>query len=151
VFVCENNRYGEFTPYEDVTAGEISDRPATLGIPSITIDGNDVWKVREIAAEAVERARRGEGPQFIESMTYRFVGHSRSDPGRYRKPGELDEWRTRDPLLIGRRGLIERYGIDEPKLDALEQAVDDEVRQVSAAAVEAPFPEPYEATEFKGG
>ena len=151
IFVCENNRYGEFTPYEDVTAGEISDRPATLGIPSITIDGNDMWKVREIATEAVDRARRGEGPQFIESMTYRFVGHSRSDPGRYRKPGELDEWRTRDPLLVGRRGLMERYGVDEGRLDALEQEVDDQIRQVSAAAVEAPFPEPYAATEFKGG
>jgi TPP-dependent pyruvate/acetoin dehydrogenase alpha subunit len=151
VFVCENNRYGEFTPFEQVTAGEIAERPRTLGIPAETIDGNDMWVVREHAAEAVERARRGEGPQFIETLTYRFVGHSRSDPGRYRKPGELDEWRTRDPLLVARRGLMERYGVTEAALDELEQGVEELVRTVSAAAVEAPFPELYEATEFKGG
>ena len=88
VYVCENNLYGEFTPWEQVTAGEIRSRPEALEIPATTIDGNDVWKVRGAAREAVERARLGEGPSFIEALTYRVVGHSRSDPGRYRKPGE---------------------------------------------------------------
>src|SRR3954449_11242975 len=144
VFVCENNRYGEFTPYEDVTAGEISDRPATLGIPSITIDGNDMWKVRETATEAVERARRGEGPQFIETLTYRFVGHSRSDPGRYRKPGELDEWRERDPLKRLRDSI--------DGAESVEASMETEIERLVENALAAPFPSPDpDAREFKDG
>ncbi len=81
LFVCENNRYGEFTPFEDVTAGSILERPRTLGIESEQVDGMDVFAVRDAARRAVERAREGGGPQFLETLTYRFVGHSRSDPG----------------------------------------------------------------------
>ena len=116
VFFCENNLYGEFTPYQDVTAGQIRSRPEALGIPSLTIDGNDVWAVREAAGVAVGRARGGDGPSFIESMTYRLVGHSRSDPGDYRKPGELDAWRERDPIGLAREKLIDRYGVDPAEL-----------------------------------
>ena len=77
------------------------------------------------AAEAVRRAREGGGPQFVESLTYRYVGHSRSDPGKYRKPGELDEWKLRDPLLVARAGLAERYGTSEEALDAVDAEVEE--------------------------
>jgi TPP-dependent pyruvate/acetoin dehydrogenase alpha subunit len=151
VYVCENNRYGEFTPFEQVTGGKILDRPRTLGIQAETIDGNDVWKVREAAGAAAERARAGEGPQFIESLTYRFVGHSRSDPGAYRAPGELDEWRKRDPLIVTREGLGERYGVTAGELDKVDESVEQEMDALVEAATNAPFPEPGTATEFKGG
>jgi TPP-dependent pyruvate/acetoin dehydrogenase alpha subunit len=150
VYVCENNLYGEFTPFEDVTAGEIPDRPRTLGLPTATIDGNDVWTVSAAAAEAVGRARDGGGPQFIESLTYRYVGHSRSDPGKYRKAGELDEWKLRDPLLVARAGLAERYGTTEEALGAVDAQVEENIAQVIEAAKAAPFPDPEApVTEFK--
>jgi TPP-dependent pyruvate/acetoin dehydrogenase alpha subunit len=151
VYVCENNRYGEFTPFEQVTGGKIVDRPRTLGIQAETIDGNDVWTVRETAGAAVERARKGEGPQFIESLTYRFVGHSRSDPGAYRAPGELDEWRKRDPLTVTRDGLGDRYGVSADALDKVDEDVEREMAAVVEAASNAPFPEPERAREFKDG
>jgi acetoin:2,6-dichlorophenolindophenol oxidoreductase subunit alpha len=150
VYVCENNLYGEFTPFEDVTAGEIPDRPRTLGLPTVTIDGNDVWTVSVTASEAVGRARDGGGPQFIESLTYRYVGHSRSDPGKYRKAGELDEWKLRDPLLVARAGLAERYGTTEEALDGIDAQVEEEITATVDAAKEAPFPDPgAPVTEFR--
>jgi acetoin:2,6-dichlorophenolindophenol oxidoreductase subunit alpha len=150
VYVCENNLYGEFTPFEDVTAGEIPDRPRTLGLPTVTIDGNDVWTVSAAASEAVGRARDGGGPQFIESLTYRYVGHSRSDPGKYRKEGELDEWKLRDPLLVARAGLAERYGTTEEALDGIDAQVEEEITATVDAAKEAPFPDPgAPVTEFR--
>jgi TPP-dependent pyruvate/acetoin dehydrogenase alpha subunit len=85
-FVCENNLYGEFTPSEDVTAGHIRARAEAMNMAASTIDGNDVSAVQAAARESVARARCGDGPSFIEALTYRFVGHSRSDPGAYRKP-----------------------------------------------------------------
>jgi acetoin:2,6-dichlorophenolindophenol oxidoreductase subunit alpha len=152
VYYCENNRYGEFTPFENVTAGEIAERPATLQIESHTIDGMDVWAVRDAAEAAVARARAGEGPQFIQALTYRYVGHSRSDPGAYRKPGELDDWRKRDPLIVGRTGLVARYGVDESVIDGLDAAVAEQLAEVRERALAAPFPDPADnltATEFK--
>ena len=141
VYVCENNRYGEFTPFEQVTAGEIAARPQALGLPTITIDGNDVWVVRKTATEAVERVRNGGGPHFIESLTYRYVGHSRSDPGKYRKPGELDEWRARDPLIVARARLSERYGTSGETVDRVDQAVEEQIQATVQAATDAPFPD----------
>jgi acetoin:2,6-dichlorophenolindophenol oxidoreductase subunit alpha len=141
VYVCENNRYGEFTPFEQVTAGEIAARPQALGLPTITIDGNDVWTVRKTAAEAVGRVRAGAGPHFIESLTYRYVGHSRSDPGRYRKPGELDEWKARDPLIVARARLGERYGVTAETIDRVDEEVDAQIAATVEAATDAPFPE----------
>src|SRR5689334_12224890 len=97
VYVCENNGYGEYTPYEAVTAGPIAARAEAMQLRATLLDGMDVRAVRAGVAEVVERVRAGGGPEFVEARTYRFVGHSRSDPGRYRPEGELDRWRERDP------------------------------------------------------
>lgn len=150
IFVCENNRYGEFTPFEAVTAGEIRARPAAMGIPAETIDGNDVLVVREAAQKAVDHAAEGGGPVFIEALTYRFVGHSRSDPGKYRPPGELDSWRERDPLRIARDRLAQEHGVAEGELEAVADSVEAQMQEVSDKALAAPFPEPDSpASEFK--
>jgi TPP-dependent pyruvate/acetoin dehydrogenase alpha subunit len=142
VFVCENNRYGEFTPFEDVTAGDIAARPQALEIPTETVDGMDVWAVREAAAAAVARAREGGGPQFIQSMTYRFVGHSRSDPAKYRKAGELDEWKQRDPLKVARERLAEAFGVSADVVDGVDAAVAQQFEQIVARSLAAPYPTP---------
>ncbi len=150
VFVCENNRYMEFTPIEDVTAGEIRPRAEILGLWNRSVDGMDVWEVQRAAAEAIEHARSGAGPAFLETMTYRFVGHSRSDPGAYRKPGELDEMRKRDPLLVARARLIESGEADEKAIDAIDARVDERLAEIVARALAAPFPPPDAlASEYK--
>jgi TPP-dependent pyruvate/acetoin dehydrogenase alpha subunit len=140
VFVCENNLYMEFTPIEAVTAGAITDRPKVMGITTNTVDGNDLWAVQEAARKAVDHARAGKGPAFLETLTYRFVGHSRSDPGKYRKPGELDAWKKRDPLLLARQTLAHDYGVDEETLDVVSSNVDAELEAIVEHALAAPMP-----------
>jgi TPP-dependent pyruvate/acetoin dehydrogenase alpha subunit len=114
------------------------------------VDGNDVWAVREAAERAVEHARSGKGPAFLETMTYRFVGHSRSDPGSYRKPGELDAWKKRDPLILGRRSLVERLGMGDDEVDSIDATVADQIEEIVKFALDSPFPDPKASfTEFK--
>jgi TPP-dependent pyruvate/acetoin dehydrogenase alpha subunit len=149
VFVCENNLYGEFTPWEDVTAGQIRARPEAFEISSATIDGNDVWTVRDEATRAVEHARTGRGPAFIEALTYRFVGHSRSDPGKYRPEGELDAWKERDPLKLARVTLKDRFGVEDAAVAAVDTEVDALIESIVAKGLESAYPVPELATEFK--
>jgi TPP-dependent pyruvate/acetoin dehydrogenase alpha subunit len=149
VYVCENNLYGEFTPFEQVTAGGIRARAETLQLPACTVDGNDVFAVRAAALAAVGRARAEHSPQFIEALTYRFVGHSRSDPGRYRKPGELDAWRERDPLSLVRAALTDRLAAEPADVAAVESEVEAELEQIVQRSLSAPFPTPGPARQFK--
>jgi TPP-dependent pyruvate/acetoin dehydrogenase alpha subunit len=152
LYVCENNLYGEFTPWEQVTAGQIRARAETLEIHAQTIDGNDVWEVQRAAREAVERARAGDGPCFIEALTYRYVGHSRSDPGKYRKPGELDAWRERDPLIRARAVIEEQFEGSGTELEEVADSVEAEIEQLIERSLAAPFPDPDpSAREFKDG
>jgi TPP-dependent pyruvate/acetoin dehydrogenase alpha subunit len=152
LFVCENNVYGEYTRSETVTAGTIRARAEVMEIPSQTIDGNDLWTVREAAGQALESIRSGGGPAFIEALTYRFVGHSRSDPGKYRPDGELDSWRERDPLTVARERLAEEYGVSEETLAEVESGVEQELDEVAEASAAAPYPDPSApVSEFKGG
>jgi TPP-dependent pyruvate/acetoin dehydrogenase alpha subunit len=150
ILACENNLYAEFTPLEDATAGTIAARPAALDITTEIVDANDVWTVQEATGRAVEHARHA-GPVFLELRTYRFVGHSRSDPALYRKPGELDAWRKRDPLLIARQRLEEEHGASSAALDEVDAAVERELEQLIAAALAAPWPDPSAPiSEFAG-
>jgi TPP-dependent pyruvate/acetoin dehydrogenase alpha subunit len=142
VFVCENNGYGEYTPFEAVTPGGIIPRAAALEIPTGQIDGMDIRATRAAAAEITARVRDGGGPEFVEAITYRFVGHSRSDPGKYRPEGELDRWRERDPLAVARNVL----GLDDA--NGIEAEVTAELERIEAAALEAPFPENISIPEF---
>ena len=112
VFVCENNLYMEYTPIGEVTAVKhpAADRAAAYGLERILIDGNDADVVYRTAQAALTKARDGGGPSLIECLTYRHSGHSRADPGKYRPPGELEEWMKRDPLIIYRQRLKE-FGV----------------------------------------
>jgi TPP-dependent pyruvate/acetoin dehydrogenase alpha subunit len=147
VLVCENNGYGEYTPFEDVTAGPIRARAEVMDVPAETIDGMAVWTVRETAARVVEAARCGGGPQFVEAITYRYVGHSRSDPGKYRPEGELDRWRERDPLVL-QRARLEAAGVEAAQLDELEASVETQLAEMEQRGLAAPFPEPRPFAEF---
>ena len=86
---------------------------------------------------------------FVEARTYRFVGHSRSDPGKYRPPGELEEWRERDPLLIAERRLAAEHGVTADRLAEVAADVERELQEVEEASLAAPFPDQASFTEFK--
>jgi TPP-dependent pyruvate/acetoin dehydrogenase alpha subunit len=107
-----------------------------------------VWTVREAAQRAVEHARSGGGPAFVEALTYRFVGHSRSDPGAYRPEGELDSWRERDPIVV-LRAQLEADGTGAAELDEIERDMTAALEQMRANALAAPFPTALTAREFK--
>jgi TPP-dependent pyruvate/acetoin dehydrogenase alpha subunit len=143
LFVCENNLYGASTPVSQVVAIEhVADRAAAYGMPGVIVDGNDVLAVQQVAREAVERARRGEGPTLIECKTYRLCGHSRSDACNYRTRDEEAQWREKDPLVVLARGLAAQ-GVGA---EALEQ-IEDEVTVRIDACVEFAENSPYPAAE----
>ena len=150
VFVCENNGYGEYTPTEDVTPGGIMPRAAVFELPTTEVDGMDLWEVRAAAEQIVARVRAGGGPEFVESRTYRFVGHSRSDPGKYRPEGELEQWRERDPLLVA-AARLRAAGLTEEQLDGLAADVEAELATIEQSALAAPFPEALALSEFNDG
>ena len=151
VYVCENNYYGEFTPMASVTAGgEIGIRGASYGMASQVVDGNDLWAVREAALEAVARARAGEGPTLLECQTYRHYGHSKSDPGKYRPPDEVERWLGRDPLDLTRARLHE-LGVSDELLAATDSDIDVQMERAVETALAAAYPDPERdsGTEFK--
>jgi len=134
VFVCENNGYGEWTRSEAVTAGVVADRGAPLGVPGQRVDGNDVLAVRQAMARAVARARAGDGPSIIETLTYRWHGHNEGEEafaGSYRPREEQDQWRANDPIERFSARLREMGVLDDSSIAALDVAatarVDDAV------------------------
>jgi len=138
VFVCENNLYMEYTPIGDVTAVEhpAADRASAYGLESIIVDGQDADEVYRVALKAFAKARAGDGPSLIECKTYRYSGHSRADPAKYRPEGELEKWKERDPIKIYRERLLQ-FGIDEEtiaKIDnEIKKIVDDATEKCKAA------------------
>jgi len=135
IFVCENNQYMEYTPIRSVTAVDhpAADRASAYGLERQVVDGNDADAVYAAAAAAIGRARGGEGPSLIEAMTYRYSGHSRADPAKYRPAGELEEWMKRDPIALYRARLIE-LGVPESALRDMEGAVQRAVDEATEAA-----------------
>ncbi|HXZ76312.1 MAG TPA: thiamine pyrophosphate-dependent dehydrogenase E1 component subunit alpha [Streptosporangiaceae bacterium] len=143
VFICENNRYMEYTAIETVTAVKhpAADRAPAYGLSSQVVDGNDVEAVHAMAGDAIEKARQGGGPSLIEALTYRHGGHSRADPGKYRPAEEVSEWLARDPIPAYRQILISR-GVDETVLDEIDAeakaAVDRATEEAKAGAEPRP-------------
>ncbi len=147
LYVCENNLYNEYTHYRETTAGEVLARARAFGIPAESVDGQDVLAVRAAASVAVERARAGDGPSFLECRTYRTFGHHVGDVDRayYRSKQEEETWRTeRDPIaLLGER-LREGGAADEASLRELDERVAAEVAAGERFALDAPYPDPSE-------
>jgi acetoin:2,6-dichlorophenolindophenol oxidoreductase subunit alpha len=146
VFVCENNLYAASTHVSlAMRIEDIGERAKSYGIPGDTVDGMDPAAVYHAAAGAVSRARRGEGPTLIEYKTYRFMGHSRGDPGGYRTKEEILAWREKDPVRVFRERLLADYGQEEQALDHIQQECQDQVQQAIDYAIESPEPELAEA------
>jgi len=141
IFVIDNNVYGEYTridlstPIEDLHL-----RAASYAMPSIKVDGMDVYAVQASMQEAVDRARRGDGPTLVEAKTYRFSGHSRADQALYRPAGELEHWQKRDPILLTELALIKKGILDQAKIEAMKTKI---VNLVDSAITQAQAdPEP---------
>jgi acetoin:2,6-dichlorophenolindophenol oxidoreductase subunit alpha len=145
VFVCENNLYGEYSPLATTTPVErLADRAGAYAMASEQVDGNDVLAVRTVVASALARARAGDGPSLIEALTYRQKGHSRTDPGAYRPPGELERWLERDPISLLERVLRERGFASTDELAGIRAEATEEIRTATERALSWPDPDPEE-------
>nr|WP_273888310.1 thiamine pyrophosphate-dependent dehydrogenase E1 component subunit alpha [Rubrobacter naiadicus] len=148
VFVCENNQYAMSISVERALAGErISERASSYAMPGVTVDGMDLLAVQEAAREAVSLARGGGGPSLIEAVTYRYLGHSKSDANLYRSREEIQRWRERDPIsrfasLLEKEGVLEEEGVEQ-----MERSARSRIEQAFERAASLPEPEPESALE----
>ena len=143
VLICENNQYSMGTPlYRSLAVEDVSMRALAHGMPRDRFDGDDVIKVKRRIAEAVERARATGEPTLVEVVTYRFRGHSMSDPGLYRTKDEVEEWKRRDPLNRSRARLTE-LGMTEDELASLEEDVKAEIEDAVKFAEDSPAADEY--------
>lgn len=134
VFFCENNGYAEMTPIsKEASIQRLADRGCAYDIPGMVVDGNDVEAVYDATCKAIARARAGDGPTFIEAITYRLCGHMFGDPQTYRSPKEVEEWRKRDPLIIALRKLKSR-GVTDESLSRVNKEIEAEIEDAVAFA-----------------
>ena len=145
IFICENNRYGMGTPVHRAVAlyENVAEAARSYGIRAERVDGMDVLEVRGLMRTVVDQVRAGQGPFFIEAMTYRFMGHSMADPshGHYRTKDEVEEHRKRDPLLLLKETILTKQLCSEADFKPLEQEVNDVVAAAVKFADESPFPD----------
>ena len=147
IFICENNGYAEFTPLSAHTKVERLARHAeTYGIENITVDGNDLIAVRRAMSKAVERARAGKGPVFIECLTHRMRGHYEGDPAKYRELSELGEWKKKDPIARVTRLLKAKKLISDHEIEAIEREARERVDQAAEFALGSAWPSASEVS-----
>jgi len=145
VFICENNMYAMSFPAQKAFAlPDIAERAKGYGIPGVSIDGNNVLEVYETAQIAIERARQGEGPTFIEARTYRWKGHSKSDRQAYRTKEEVREWMNKDSIKFLEKHLREET-VREEELENIKKQVEREIEEAINFALESPEPTLEEA------
>jgi TPP-dependent pyruvate/acetoin dehydrogenase alpha subunit len=147
LFVCEDNTFSAFTHSSTTTAGPGAlARAESCGVPGVTIDGSDVIAVDHAAEELIARIRRGDGPQMLHAKTYRFEGHTSTDPATYRKAEDLAAAKARDPLSR-MQSVLAGMGYGETERAAIEETTLAEMRAAQEAARAAPWPEPHSAFE----
>ncbi len=150
IFVCENNHYAEFTRSEGAWGGPpVLERAAGYGLPTEQVDGNDVSAVEDAVRAAVEPARGGGGPAFIEAQTYRLGGHYEGDPVAYRDEAELEQWKSRDPLALAASKLVESGAAVDA--EAIVRAAAEEMEAAVQEAKAAPYPDESTVLEDVGG
>ncbi len=143
VFVCENNMYGISNYQRDhMNICDISDRAAAYGIPGATVDGNDVIAVYEAAAEAIKRARNGDGPSLLELKTWRWRGHFEGDPATYKNPDEQKAWLQKDPIPRLAQKILDLGYATAADLAKIDDAVKAQVIAAVAFAESSPDPDP---------
>lgn len=142
VFVCENNEYQISLPYsKQQIINSVAERGKSYGIPAVSVDGQDVMAVYEVAKEAIERARNGEGPSLIEAKTYRFRGHFEGDPAIYRTKKELEWWKeNKDPIVIFKNFLLEKNILSEGDFVSIQKKKEEEIEEAVKFAESSPQP-----------
>jgi pyruvate dehydrogenase E1 component alpha subunit len=141
LWIAENNQYGMGTAVSRASAvPQMIDKARAYGMKGKQVDGMNVVEVNEATQAALKAIRDGEGPQFLEMITYRFEGHSMGDPLRYRTKDEVEKWRSDDPIGILEHHLLEEETATREELDEIDQAVEQEVEEAVRFAEESPLP-----------
>jgi pyruvate dehydrogenase E1 component alpha subunit len=149
ILVVENNQYGVSTHIKEaVNIEELSTRAQSYGIPGVRVDGFDVLAVYHVTMEAVERARRGEGPTLLVTESYRFEGHYAGEPQVYRERAEVQEYLKKDPIPRFRQHLITQEHASQAEMDAIDAAVKQEIADAVKFAKESPQPDPSTAMDY---
>lgn len=143
----QNNKYAISVPLsKQVASASVADRAVAYGMPGVQVDGNDPLEVYKVVKEARERAKTGGGPTLIEALTYRLVPHSSDDDDRtYRSREEVEQAKSKDPIITFRRYLLDNGIIDQAGIETMEKAVQKEVDEATEYAEKAPYPEPESA------
>lgn len=143
VFICDNNQYGMSAAIDKVTnIDRLSIRATSYGIPGVTVDGNDVLAVYQAVEAGINRARAGEGPSFIENLTYRWRGHSKSDRNLYRTPEEIEEWKQRCPIERFKRVLVEANVMTAAEVETIDRQAKATIDRAAEEAITMPEPSP---------
>jgi|SRR5581483_11926293 pyruvate dehydrogenase E1 component alpha subunit len=138
IYLCENNQYAMSMPFHKAfNIADISQRASAYGIPGVTVDGNDVIAVYEAVSAARARARAGDGPSLVESVTYRWRGHSKSDKQAYRTRAEVKEWQQRDPI----QRFAAMLGLSDAEWEAIQQRASAQIEQAVQFAESSPEPD----------
>jgi acetoin:2,6-dichlorophenolindophenol oxidoreductase subunit alpha len=143
IYVCENNMYNEYTHVSEAAAGDILARGPAFGVPSESVDGQDVRAVYSVTQRLAERARRGEGPSFLMANTYRFMGHHVGDISReyYRSKQEEQTWKSeRDPIKVATEAILSQNIADRAALGRIQAEVKAEIEKAVQFAMAAPYP-----------
>lgn len=141
IFVCENNGYAEFTPLSAHTKVErLAQHAKTYGIPSSTVDGNELVAVRSATSKALEIARARKGPIFIECLTHRLRGHYEGDPAKYRELSQLSEWKKKDPIARFARLLKSKKMMTDKGLQAIESEARARVEEAAGFSLSSSWP-----------
>jgi pyruvate dehydrogenase E1 component alpha subunit len=149
VLVVENNQYGVSTHIsESCNIDDLSSRAESYGIPGVRVDGFDVLAVYEVAVEAVERARRGQGPTLLVTECYRFEGHYAGEPQVYRERAEVQEYIKKDPIPRLSKYLVEGAIASQDEVDAIDAEIKQEMVEAVKFAQESPQPDPATAMDY---
>lgn len=152
VYVCANNLWAESVPLRLQTAlTNLSDRAKAYGFPGISVDGNDVLAVYDVAQTAIARARSGEGATMIECKTYRWYGHSEIDPAKYRVKEEVEAWKKRDPVAMFEKRLIEKKLLMDTQKKEIADGITQEINEAVEFAEQSPYPDASELTDHIWG
>ncbi|PYS74279.1 MAG: pyruvate dehydrogenase (acetyl-transferring) E1 component subunit alpha [Acidobacteria bacterium] len=145
IYICENNMYGMGTSLERAMSSQnVASKACAYELASESVDGMDVLKMREATRRAIKRAREESSPTLIEARTYRYMGHSMSDPGKYRTRAEIEKYQERDPIKVFTKTLKDNGILSDSEIAEIEAQVKEEVERAVRFADESPLPDPKE-------